>query len=113
MRVSIGRGDPEREAETWAEKLEVCARLSRAYQQQQAAGLMILEELVSMLNDLEETRRLAEGELASAAARRDRMEMLERDRDELLGYMSAAVPEGLENLTGRSATGSTGCCGSR
>lgn len=100
MRVSIGRGDPEREAETWAGKLEVCARLSRAYQQQQAAGLMTLEELGSMLKDLEETRRLAEGELASAAAQWDRMEMRERDRDELLGYMSAAVPEGLENLTG-------------
>jgi hypothetical protein len=98
--AAIGRGDPEREAETWAEKLEECARLRRAYQQQQAAGLMTLEELGRMLKDLEETRKLAEAELASAAARRDRMETLERDRDELLGYMSPAVPEGLENLTG-------------
>jgi site-specific DNA recombinase len=98
--VGIGRGDPEREAETWAEKLEECARLRRAYQQQQAAGLMTLEELGSMLKDLEETRILAEAELASTAVRRARMETLERDRDELLGYMSAAVPEGLESLTG-------------
>jgi hypothetical protein len=98
--VGIGRGDPEREAETWAEKLEECARLRRAYQQQQAAGLMTLEELGRMLKDLEETHKLAEAELAIAAVRRDRMETLERDRDELLGYMSAAVPEGLESLTG-------------
>jgi hypothetical protein len=98
--VGIGRGDPEREAETWAEKLEECARLRRAYQQQQAAGLMTLEELGRMLKDLEETHKLAEAELAIAAVRRDQMETLERDRDELLGYMSAAVPEGLESLTG-------------
>ena len=61
---------------------------------------MTLEELGRMLKDLEETRKLAEAELASAAARRDRMEGLERDRDDLLSYMSDAVPEGLEGLTG-------------
>src|SRR5829696_127422 len=98
--AAIGRGDPVREAETWAEKLEEYARLRRAYQQQQAAGLMTLEELGDMLKDLGESRKLAEAELASAAARRDRMEALERDRDDLLDYMSDAVPEGLENLTG-------------
>ena len=98
--AAIWRGDPEREAEVWAEKLEECARLRRAYQQQQAAGLMSLEELGSMLKDLEETRKLAEDELSNAAVRRDRIEGLERDRDELLSYVSEAVPEGLESLTG-------------
>src|SRR5215213_3396131 len=98
--AAMGRGDPEREDEVWAEKLEECARLRRAYQQQQAAGLMSLEELGSMLKDLEETRKLAEDELSNAAVRRDRIEGLERDRDELLSYVSEAVPEGLESLTG-------------
>jgi hypothetical protein len=98
--VTIGRGDPEREAKVWAEKLEECARLRRAYQQQQAAGLMTLEELGSMLKDLEETRELAETELAGVTARRNRIEGLERDRDELLCYMSETVPKGLESLTG-------------
>jgi len=61
---------------------------------------MTLEELGRMLKDLEGTCKVAEAELASAAARRDRVETLERDRDELLSYMSDAVPEGLESLTG-------------
>lgn len=30
----------------------------------------------------------------------DRMETLERDRDDVLSYMSDAVPEGSESLTG-------------
>ena len=98
--AAIWRGDPEREAEVWAEKLEECARLRRAYQQQQAAGLMTLEELGSMLKDLEETRKLAQDELSNAAVRRNRLEGLERDRDELLSFVTEAVPEGLENLTG-------------
>jgi site-specific DNA recombinase len=98
--AAMGRGDPERESEAWAEKLEECARLRSAYQQQQAAGLMTLEELGSMLKDLEETRKLAEAEIAGAAARKNRMEELERDRDDLLSYMSDAVTEGLESLSG-------------
>jgi hypothetical protein len=61
---------------------------------------MTLEELGSMLKDLEETRELAEAELAGVTARRNRIEGLERDRDDLLGYMSEAVPKGLESLTG-------------
>ena len=98
--AAMGHGDPERESEAWAEKLEECARLRSAYQQQQAAGLMTLEELGSMLKDLEETRKLAEAEIAGAAARKNRMEELERDRDYLLSYMSDAVTEGLESLSG-------------
>ena len=75
---------------------------------------MTLEKLRSMLKGLEETRKLAEAELAGAAARRDRMEGLERDRDDLLSYMSDAVPRrGWRALRGRSETGSTGCFGSR
>ena len=54
---------------------------------------MTLEELGSMLKDLEETRELAEAELAGVTARRNRIEGLERDRDDLLGYMSEAVPK--------------------
>jgi hypothetical protein len=39
----------------WAEKLEECTRLRKGYQQQQAVGLMSLEELGEMLKELEET----------------------------------------------------------
>jgi hypothetical protein len=97
---AIGRGDPERESKAWAEKLEECGRLRKAYQQQQAAGLMSLEELGGMLKELEETRKLAETELRNVAARRNRVEELEQDRDDLLGYLTRLVPEGLKELSG-------------
>jgi hypothetical protein len=54
---------PTEEAPTWAEKLEECDRLRSAYQDQQAMGLMSLEELGSKLKGLDETRRLARAEL--------------------------------------------------
>ncbi len=38
---------PAQEAEAWVRKLEECGRLRSAYQDQQAAGLMTLEELGS------------------------------------------------------------------
>ena len=54
------RGGPEKEAQVWAQTITKCARLRKAYQDQQTAGLMTLEELVSKLKDLDETRLLAE-----------------------------------------------------
>ena len=43
------RGDPEQEARVEAERRVECARLRTAYQNQQAAGLMTLEELAARL----------------------------------------------------------------
>jgi hypothetical protein len=97
---AITRGDPERESKAWAEKLEECTRLRKGYQQQQAVGLMSLEELGEILKELEETRKLAETELENLAARRNRVEELEQDRDDLLSYLTSVVPEGLKELTG-------------
>ncbi|HET7480363.1 MAG TPA: recombinase family protein [Rubrobacteraceae bacterium] len=97
---SAGRGDPKREAKVWANQVAECARLRTAYQDQQAAGYMTLEELGERLRELEDTRRTAEAELESLEARRQREEGLEADRDALLEYMAASVPEGLDALTG-------------
>lgn len=94
-----GYSDPTDEIAAWSERLEECERLRRAYQDQQAAGLMTLEELSERLGDLEDTRRLALAELEAIAARRERIEDLERDRDTLLNEMSAMVPEALDELT--------------
>jgi site-specific DNA recombinase len=85
---------------TWTEKLEECDHLRSAYQDQQAMGLMTLEELSSKLRGLEETRKLAQAELATVQAREKRVEDLERDRDTLLESWAGAVPEALEGLTG-------------
>jgi hypothetical protein len=85
---------------TWAQKLEECARLRNAYQDQQAAGLMTLEELDSKLKELDEARELAQAELDALALREQRVEDLESDRDNLVKDMAEMVPEGLDGLSG-------------
>ena len=95
-----GRTNTGQEAEAWGKKLAECDRLRGAYQDQQAAGLMTLEELASNLRGLEETRRLASAELAAIGARAEAVDELVRDRDALLEAWSAMVPEALDSLTG-------------
>ncbi len=92
--------DLEREAQTWARKLEECARTRGAYQDQQAAGLMTLEELGARLTEIEDTRKSAEHELAALKGHRRRVEELEADRDTLLESVWETVPEALESLSG-------------
>jgi site-specific DNA recombinase len=90
----------DEEAAAWAKKLEECDRLRSAYQDQQAAGLMTLEELGLKLKGLEETRRLAQAELAALEVREERVKQLEKDRDALLKSWSSRIPEDLDRLTG-------------
>jgi site-specific DNA recombinase len=94
-------GDPGREARLWEEKIAECSRLRNAYQDQQAAGLMTLEELGSKLAKLEETRRVAEAELAALDAREERVRELEADRDALLDSYAEVVPEALDSISGK------------
>jgi hypothetical protein len=42
-------GDSEHEAKVWAQKIAECAHLRSAYQDQQAAGFMMLEKLGTKL----------------------------------------------------------------
>ncbi len=53
------------------------------------------EELVA----LDETRRVAEEELEALRGCQERVEQLERDRDEVLEYYAAMAPEKLDALT--------------
>jgi site-specific DNA recombinase len=91
--------DLAKEVATWAEKLAECARLRSAYQDQQASGLMTLEELGSKLKELNETRDLAQAELDALALREQRVEDIEADRDALLRDMAEMVPEALDGLS--------------
>ncbi len=77
-----------------------CARLRSAYQDQQAAGFMTLEELGSKLEELDKARELAQAELDALALREQRVEDLESDRDTLVKDMTEMVPEGLDGLSG-------------
>ena len=100
----VGRSDPEREVIPWEEKIAECSRLRSAYQDQQAAGLMTLEELASKLARLEETRRVAEAELKALEAREERLRELETDRDALIASYAERVPEALDRLSAEERT---------
>jgi hypothetical protein len=91
--------DPDREAGILDERIDECARLRAAYQDQPAAGLMTLEELATKLKELEEARALAQAELSSLSERQHRAEELVRDRDALLEFCSEPVPAALEALS--------------
>src|SRR5215217_25425 len=93
------RDDPEREATVWADRIAECIRLRAAYQDQQAAGLMTLEELASKLTELEEARRQAERELSALQDHQERVAELENDRDALVEYVSQ-LPIALDVLSG-------------
>jgi recombinase-like zinc beta ribbon protein len=95
------RDDPEGEMRLWEEKIAECASLRSAYQDQQAVGLMTLEELGSKLAKLEETRRIAEAELAALDGREQRTKELEADRGALLDSYAEMVPAALDGLSGK------------
>ena len=93
-----GSRNPEEELAVWAAKIEECGRLRRAYQDQQAAGLMTMEELREKLGEVEGAREVAQEELEALTDRQRRVQELERDRDALLAHMSGTVPERLDSL---------------
>ena len=71
-----------------------------AYQDQQAAGLMTLEELGGKLKELDRTRELGRAELERLRRRRERGEELERDRDAIIEFYAGLLPEALDALSG-------------
>jgi DNA anti-recombination protein RmuC len=99
-RSATNRGDPDNTAKAWADKVAECIRLRAAYQDQQAVGLMTLEELGEKLAQLGEIRRHAEKELSALTDRRERVEQLEEDRDALIEAMADTVPDALDTLSG-------------
>jgi site-specific DNA recombinase len=100
-RAAASRGDPESTAKAWADKAAECVRLRAAYQDQQAAGLMTLEELALKLAEFDEIRRHAERELAALHDHQERVEQLEEDRDALIKEMAETAPEALDGLAGK------------
>ncbi len=91
-------GDPQREYKGWVERIAECDRLRRSYQDQQAVGLMTLDELRERMRELEDGRRVAVAELEALAQHEERVEGLERDRDALLKSYAATVPVALDDL---------------
>jgi multidrug resistance efflux pump len=93
------RGDPEREARAWLERLAELDQERRGYLRLAAKGRITDAELDEAFAELEGARRAVEGELEAIRGRREEIEQLERDRDALLTSWSRSVPEKLDKLT--------------
>ena len=92
-------GNPDKEVEAWAKKLTEVDRMRSAYQDQQAEGLLTLDELRTKLAALEETRAIAVKELEALRSRREQFERLEHDAEALLEHYAGMVPQALDDLT--------------
>jgi hypothetical protein len=95
------RGNPYKEAEVCAKKLSEAGRKRSAYQDQQAEGLITLDELRSKLASLVEVRSVALKELEALRSHREQMERLECDADALLEHYVGMIPETLDILTSK------------
>jgi site-specific DNA recombinase len=93
------RGDPDREAKVWLDKLAGVDQERRGYLKLAATGRMSDEDLDEALVELEEARTSAQRELEALKHYRERIEELERDKEALLDYYEAVAPEALDSLT--------------
>ena len=84
--------DPDREALRWAKRLEEIGAERKQSQKMAVRGLMDLDVLDELLDELEEERRTAHKELEAARGLKGRIEELENDRGIMLalyaGYAS-------------------------
>jgi hypothetical protein len=92
------RGDPEREARMWLEKIAEADRKRSGFQDMAAEGLITFDELRAKLADLEETREFVRNELAVLEESQARLRDLERNADTLLERYFGMVPEALDRL---------------
>jgi site-specific DNA recombinase len=93
------RGDPEREAKAWLDKLAEVEHKRSRFQDIAAEGLITFDELRSKLTVLEEVSRTARQELEALSVRRKKIEEMERDKNTLLKSYAGMVPEALETLS--------------
>ena len=92
------RGDPDLEATSWLEKLSEVDEERRGFLRLAAKGRITDEELDEELTALEDTRSVAERELAAIQGRKAALEELERDRDTLLESYAGMMPDALDSL---------------
>jgi site-specific DNA recombinase len=93
-------GDPRDELKAFNEELEKIDRRRGGFLDLAADSLMNRDELRTKLAELEERREVVQREMDALAARRERLEELERNKEELLEYYTAMAPTSLEELSG-------------
>jgi len=95
------RGDPEREADAWLQRLTEVDRKRDGYLELAAEGFLDRDELRAKLAALEETRETAERELHALKGRSELLENLEREKDTIIERYAGLVPDALEELSPR------------
>jgi flagellar motility protein MotE (MotC chaperone) len=93
------RGNSEREAKAWLDKLTEVDRMRSGFQDMAAEGLITLDELRTKLAGLEDTRTTAERELKALRSRQEKLEALEQDKEAVLETYAQMAPEALDSLT--------------
>jgi len=92
------RADPEREVQTWLERLAELDRQRMRAQDLAIEGLLNHDELRSRLADLEDECVMAKRELEALSKQWEKIVELERDRDGLLEFYAGMLPEALDAL---------------
>jgi hypothetical protein len=90
--------DPGGIAEALAERLDTVAKRRAAYQDQQVAGLMTLDELSERLSALDEEHTALRAELSRAQDARGRVEELKERRALVLSWYGTGLQLGLSYL---------------
>jgi hypothetical protein len=94
----VARGNPYREAKTWANKLAAAVEKRARLQDMAAEGLITFDELGAKLEVLEEERERARRELEALEDHRSRLRGLERDKDAFLDHYAGLLPEAIDDL---------------
>jgi hypothetical protein len=87
--------NPETEARSWAERIADCDRKRAAYQGQQAAGLMTMDELGAKLRKLDEDRATAQRELDRLTDSQERLRHLKAKKRFILETFGEGMKLGL------------------
>jgi site-specific DNA recombinase len=95
---AANRGDPEKEAAVWLDRLADVKHKRASFQDMAAEGLITFDELRTKLAALEETRQTARKELIALEGRTERLRALKRDREVLLQNYAEMMPESLDAL---------------
>jgi hypothetical protein len=93
------RGDPEREAKVWLDRIAGTDSQRRRAQDLAIEGLLSSDELREKLAHLAEQRRTAERELETLRSRTERLANLELEAEGLLEHYGGMAREGLEAYT--------------
>ena len=93
------RGDPEREAKAWLERLAALGRKRGGYLDLAAEGIMDRVELRAKLARLQVDRETAEREIAAIEGRREWLEQMEHNRDAVMEHYAGTVPDSLDDLS--------------